>query len=153
VFYVNVLEPWIVFHHGRGSFNMWVRSIAWNNQPTSMVRFAGLLLLLLALIGPVLLPTPVLALDNASLEQGEQIFSSNCAACHMGGGNVIRANRSLTIRDLNAHLEEYQQDPLEAIEHQIEAGKNAMPSYEGKLSEAEIIAVATYVEQQAELGW
>ena len=99
-----------------------------------MVRFAGLLFLLLALIGPVLLPTPVLALDNASLEQGEQIFSSNCAACHMGGGNVIRANRSLTIRDLNAHLEEYQQDPLEAIEHQIEAGKNAMPSYEGKLS-------------------
>ena len=118
-----------------------------------MVRFAVLLFLLLALIGPVLLPTPVLALDNASLEQGEQIFSSNCAACHMGGGNVIRANRSLTIRDLNAHLEEYQQDPLEAIEHQIEAGKNAMPSYEGKLSEAEIIAVATYVEQQAELGW
>ena len=35
----------------------------------------------------------------------------------------------------------------------MEAGKNAMPSYEGKLSEAEIIAVATYVEQQAELGW
>ena len=118
-----------------------------------MVRFAGLLLLLLALIGPVLLPTPALALENASLEQGEGIFSSNCAACHMGGGNVIRANRSLKIRDLNAHLEEYQQDPLEAIEHQIEAGKNAMPSYEGKLSEAEIIAVATYVEQQAELGW
>ena len=118
-----------------------------------MVRFPGLLLLLLALIGPVLLPSPARALDNAFIEQGEQIFSSNCAACHMGGGNVIRANRSLKIRDLNAHLEEYQQDPLEAIEHQIEAGKNAMPSYEGKLSEAEIIAVATYVELQAELGW
>ena len=118
-----------------------------------MVRFAGLLLMLLVLIGPVLLPTPALALQNASLEQGEQIFSSNCAACHMGGGNVIRANRSLKIRDLNAHLEEYQEDPLEAIEHQIEAGKNAMPSYEGKLSEDEIIAVATYVELQAELGW
>ena len=119
-----------------------------------MVRLAGLLLLLLALIGPVLLPIPALALDDAFIvQEGEQIFSSNCAACHMGGGNVIRANRSLKIRDLNAHLEEYQQDPLEAIEHQIEAGKNAMPSYEGKLSESEIIAVATYVELQAELGW
>ena len=118
-----------------------------------MVRFAGLLLLLLALIGPVLLPSPARAQDNTFIEQGEQIFSSNCAACHMGGGNVIRANRSLKIRDLNTHLEEYQQDPLEAIEHQIEVGKNAMPSYEGKLSEAEIIAVATYVELQAELGW
>ena len=118
-----------------------------------MVRLAGLLLMLLALFGPVLVPTPAFALESAAIEQGEQIFSSNCAACHMGGGNVIRANRSLKIRDLNSHLEEYQQDPLEAIEHQIEAGKNAMPSYEGKLSEAEIIAVATYVEQQAELGW
>jgi len=28
-----------------------------------------------------------------------------------------------------------------------------MPSYAGKLSESEIIAVATYVEQQAEMGW
>ena len=37
----------------------------------------------------------------------------------MGGGNVIRASRTLNIRDLNAHLEEYPQDPLEAIEHQI----------------------------------
>ena len=57
------------------------------------------------------------------------------------------------MRDLNAHLDQYNQDPLIAIEQQIEEGKNAMPSYAGKLSESEIIAVATYVEQQAELGW
>ena len=117
-----------------------------------MARIAGLLLLLWTLIGPVTTPESVLAFDSA-VEQGEQIFSQNCAACHMGGGNVIRASRTLNIRDLNAHLEEYSQDPLEAIEHQIEDGKNAMPSYAGKLSESEIIAVATYVEQQAEMGW
>ena len=28
-----------------------------------------------------------------------------------------------------------------------------LPSYAGKLSESEIVAVATYVEQQAEMGW
>ena len=28
-----------------------------------------------------------------------------------------------------------------------------MPSYEGKLSEADIIDVAAYVEEQAERGW
>jgi cytochrome c6 len=117
-----------------------------------MARIAGLILLLLTLVGPTITPEPVLAFDGP-LDQGEQIFSQNCAACHMGGGNVIRASRTLNIRDLNAHLEEYPQDPLEAIEHQIEAGKNAMPSYAGKLSESEIIAVATYVEQQAEMGW
>ena len=122
-----------------------------------MARLSGLMLTLLLIVGATgLLSAPAMAIntmESSALELGEQIFNSNCAACHMGGGNVIRANRSLKIRDLNAHLEEYQQDPLEAIEHQIEAGKNAMPSYEGKLSEAEIIAVATYVEQQAELGW
>ncbi|AII43890.1 cytochrome C6 [Synechococcus sp. KORDI-100] len=117
-----------------------------------MSRITGLLVLVLALMLPFTAAQPGFAFD-ASNDRGEQIFSSNCAACHMGGGNVIRASRSLKIRDLNAHLEEYQQDPLEAIEHQIEDGKNAMPSYAGKLSEAEIIAVATYVEQQAELGW
>ena len=118
-----------------------------------MVRFAGLLFLLLALIGPVLLPTPVLALDNASLEQGEQIFSSNCAACHMGGGNVIRASRTLSQQDLQAHLESYLQDPIEAIENQIENGRNAMPAFEGKLSASDIDDVAAFVERQAEKGW
>ncbi|MAV12732.1 MAG: c-type cytochrome [Synechococcus sp. BS307-5m-G38] len=118
-----------------------------------MARAAGLILILLALIGPLQPLSPVLALDSQRMETGEQIFSSNCAACHMGGGNVIRANRTLKIRDLNAHLEEYQQDPLEALEHQIEDGMNAMPAYAGKLTEEQIIAVATYVEAQAEQGW
>ena len=117
-----------------------------------MARIAGLLTLLLALI--VVMPPqgPAFAIST-DLERGEQIFSSNCAACHMGGGTVIRASRTLKMRDLNSHLEAYQQDPLEAIEHSIEDGKNAMPAYAGELSEDDIIAVATYVEQQAELGW
>jgi cytochrome c6 len=117
-----------------------------------MARIAGLLTLLLALIVVLGPQRPALAF-SADLERGEQIFSTNCAACHMGGGNVIRASRTLKMRDLNSHLEAYQQDPLEAIEHSIEDGKNAMPAYAGKLSEDDIVAVATYVEQQAELGW
>ena len=93
------------------------------------------------------------ASTTGSIEQGEQIFAHNCAACHMGGGNVIQASRTLKIGDLNEHLDEYRQTPLEAIEHQIEDGKNAMPAYADKLSEEEIIAVATFVEHQAEQGW
>ena len=118
-----------------------------------MSSFAKLIALLLAISLPLVSASPTIALDITSLERGEQIFSSNCAACHMGGGNVIRASRSLKLRDLNAHLEEYPQDPLEALEHQIEDGKHAMPAYAGELSEEDIVAVATYVEQQAELGW
>ena len=119
-----------------------------------MARAAGLILmLLLSLSSPGLLIEPAMALDSSALEQGEQIFKSNCAACHMGGGNVIRANRTLKINDLNEHVEAYTRTPLEALEHEIEDGLNAMPGYADKLSEDEILAVASYVEQRAELGW
>ena len=122
-----------------------------------MARLSGLILTLLLIVGATGLPSaPAMALDtmeNSALERGEQIFNSNCAACHMGGGNVIRANRTLKISDLNDHVEAYSSSPLEALEHEIEDGLNAMPSYADKLSEEEIMAVATYVEQRAELGW
>ena len=119
-----------------------------------MARVAGLILTLLLMVGaPDRLSSPAMAIESSALERGEQIFNSNCAACHMGGGNVIRANRTLKISDLNDHLEAYKSTPLEALEHEIEDGLNAMPGYADKLTEEEIVAVATYVEQRAELGW
>ena len=108
------------------------------------------LALLIGLIGAL----PATAAQSGSDPgNGSQIFSANCAACHMGGGNVIRASRTLSQADLQAHLDAYSQDHLEAIEHQIEVGKNAMPPYQGKLSDADIADVAAYVEEQAERGW
>ena len=126
-----------------------------------MARLSGLMLTLLLIVGATgLLSAPAMAMamamdtmESSALERGEQIFNSNCAACHMGGGNVIRANRTLKISDLNDHVEAYSSSPLEALEHEIEDGLNAMPSYADKLSEEEIMAVATYVEQRAELDW
>ncbi len=126
-----------------------------------MARLSGLILTLLLIVGATgLLSAPAMAMamamdtmESSALERGEQIFNSNCAACHMGGGNVIRANRTLKISDLNDHVEAYSSSPLEALEHEIEDGLNAMPSYADKLSEEEIMAVATYVELRAELGW
>ena len=119
-----------------------------------MARLSGLMLTLLLIVGATgLLSAPAMAMESSALERGEQIFNSNCAACHMGGGNVIRANRTLKISDLNDHVEAYSSSPLEALEHEIEDGLNAMPSYADTLSEEEIMAVATYVEQRAELGW
>ena len=76
-----------------------------------MARLSGLILTLLLVVGATgLLSAPAMAMDtmeSSALEQGEQIFNSNCAACHMGGGNVIRANRTLKISDLNDHVEAY----------------------------------------------
>ena len=117
-----------------------------------MRRLAKLLATITAVVALSIAPAAQ-ASTTGSIEQGEQIFAHNCAACHMGGSNVIQASRTLKIGDLNEHLDEYRQTPLEAIEHQIEDGKNAMPAYADKLSEEEIIAVATFVEHQAEQGW
>ena len=115
-----------------------------------MARLSGLMLTLLLVVGATgLLSAPAMAMamdtmENSALERGEQIFNSNCAACHMGGGNVIRANRTLKISDLNDHVEAYSSSPLEALEHEIEDGLNAMPSYADKLSEEEIMACLLY---------
>jgi cytochrome c6 len=98
-------------------------------------------------------PTFAASAAALDLEHGGQLFSANCAACHMGGGNVISASKTLSQSDLQAHLNEYGDDHIEAIEHQIENGKNAMPSFVGKLSEQDIIDVAAYVELRAEKGW
>ena len=53
-----------------------------------MRRLFSLIALCLAL---VLGAAPSFAADVA---HGGQIFSANCAACHMGGGNVVNAERT-----------------------------------------------------------
>lgn len=55
---------------------------------------------LVALIG-FMMPSFAFAED---LAHGEQVFSANCAACHMGGGNVVNGQRTLKQDDLKAYL-------------------------------------------------
>ena len=90
--------------------------------------------------------TPALAGDAAS---GGKIFSANCAACHAGGRNVVSAAKTLQ-KDA---LEKYEMNSIEAITYQVNNGKNAMPAFKGRLTEAQIEDVATYVLSQAESGW
>lgn len=80
---------------------------------------------------------------------GSKIFSANCAACHLGGNNVIMANKTLK----KEALDKYGVNSLEAIINQVKKGKNAMPAFGGRLSDKQIEDVATYVLQQAEKGW
>ena len=90
--------------------------------------------------------TPALAGDVAS---GGKIFSANCAACHAGGRNVVNAAKTLQ-KDA---LEKYEMNSIEAITYQVNNGKNAMPAFKGRLTDAQIEDVATYVLSQAENGW
>lgn len=90
--------------------------------------------------------SPALAGDAAS---GAKVFSANCAACHMGGGNVVMANKTLK-KDA---LAKYEMNSLEKITYQVKNGKNAMPAFGGRLSDKQIEDVATYVLDQSEKGW
>lgn len=90
--------------------------------------------------------TPALAGDAAS---GAKIFSANCAACHAGGRNLISGAKTLQKED----LDKYEMNSLDAIVNQVKKGKNAMPAFFSRLSDAQIEDVATYVLSQAEQGW
>ena len=94
----------------------------------------------------MLIANPALAGDTAS---GAKIFSANCAACHAGGRNVINGAKTLK-KDA---LEKYEMNSLDAITYQVNNGKNAMPAFKGRLTDAQIDDVATYVLSQSEAGW
>lgn len=111
----------------------------------AMKRLLLIALLVMALVGTI--PTPAaLAADGAD---GAKVFTTNCAACHIGGGNVVNGAKTLK----KAALEQYQMDSLKAIQSQVLNGKNAMPAFKGRLTEAQIENVASYVLSQAEKGW
>lgn len=93
------------------------------------------------------LGSPALAADEAP--NGAKLFGAICAACHMGGGNVVMANKTLK-KDA---LAKYEMNSLEKITNQVKKGKNAMPAFGNKLSDKEIEAVATYVLEQSQKGW
>lgn len=112
-----------------------------------MRRLLSLFALCLAL---VLGAAPSFAADAA---HGGQLFSANCAACHMGGGNVVNAERTLKAEALEAYLANYSSDHESAIAYQVTNGKNAMPAFGGKLSETDIADVASYIEEMAAKGW
>jgi len=85
----------------------------------------------------------------ADLADGAKVFSNNCASCHMGGNNVV--NRAKTLKQ--GDLEKYDMASLEAIKYQVTNGKLAMPAFKGRLSEAQIENVASYVLDKAASGW
>jgi cytochrome c6 len=92
------------------------------------------------------LGSPALAADAAL---GAKVFSANCAACHMGGNNVVMANKTLK----KEALEQFSMYSADAIMTQVTNGKNAMPAFGGRLGADEIANVAAYVLSQADKGW
>ena len=112
-----------------------------------MRKNTSLLLLALATVAALFLGNfPAIAIQT---HHGGEIFSHNCAACHLGGGNIV-------IHEKNLHLSalvKYHMNSVNAIAHQVKHGKKAMPAYKGHLSDFQIEEVASYVLKQARKGW
>ncbi|AFY57916.1 cytochrome c, mono- and diheme variants family [Rivularia sp. PCC 7116] len=85
----------------------------------------------------------------ADAAAGGAVFNANCASCHAGGRNLVNAQKTLS----KADLEKYDMYSIEAITNQVTNGKNAMPAFKGRLSDAQIQDVAAYVLSKAEAGW
>jgi mono/diheme cytochrome c family protein len=68
---------------------------------------------------------------------GKTLFTGNCGSCH----TLTKAGTS---GQVGPPLDDIQTDRA-AIERQVRDGGGAMPAFKGKLSDAEIKAIAAYV--------
>ncbi len=89
---------------------------------------------------------PVLAADTTN---GAEIFSVQCAGCHVNGGNIIRRGNTLKLKALKRN----KVDSLDAIASLVTNGKNNMSAFKDRLSAKEIEDVSAYVLEQAEKNW
>jgi mono/diheme cytochrome c family protein len=72
---------------------------------------------------------------------GEAVFTENCGGCH----TLAAAGTNGTT---GPNLDELKPD-MATVEEQVRTGGGGMPAFEGQLSDAEIMAVAEYVAQNA----
>lgn len=77
-------------------------------------------------------------------EDAAGLYKLKCAACHGadGTGNTP-VGKSMKIRDF--HSPDVQKQTDEQLTDMISAGKGAMPSYKGKLTDAEIKSLVGYI--------
>mmetsp|Transcript_9952 Transcript_9952/g.14122 ORF Transcript_9952/g.14122 Transcript_9952/m.14122 type:complete len:166 (+) Transcript_9952:53-550(+) len=94
------------------------------------------------LLAAVVTAGPVKAAD---IENGEAIFTGNCAACHAGGNNTVVPEKKLKKDALVA----YDKFAVDKIITQVTNGNGQMPAFGDKLAPDDIEDVASYVFDQA----
>jgi mono/diheme cytochrome c family protein len=78
--------------------------------------------------------------QNASAE-GKQVFNQNCKGCHTLQDAGATGSVGPNLDDLKP--------PKATVVRQVENGGGPMPAFKGKLTDAQIDAVATYVSSVA----
>jgi cytochrome c6 len=81
-------------------------------------------------------------LPAAEQAAGAAVFKARCASCHANGGNIIRKDKTLSKKDLEANNIRSEEDILRLIRNP----GPAMPKYDQKmLSDEDGRAVARYI--------
>jgi mono/diheme cytochrome c family protein len=94
----------------------------------------------------VLLVLAILAIPVASwaADEGADLFSAKCAACHGKAGDAESAMaKKMNIKPLSSA--EVQKKSDADLTNIISKGKEKMPSYEGKLSPDQIKSLVAYI--------
>ena len=119
--------------------------------PTHLKKLLGATILILTLVFVGIGSTPQTALADTTTKPATaaEVFSVNCAGCHINGSNIIRRGKNLKQKA----LKKYKMDSIANIANLVTNGKNIMPSYKDRLSEQQIIDVSAYVLSQAETDW
>jgi mono/diheme cytochrome c family protein len=87
-------------------------------------------------------PAKTTAEDTHALaRQGKQVFAANCGGCH----TLAAAHTSGTV---GPNLDRLKPSQL-VVESQVSGGGASMPAFKGRLTTAQITAVATYVSGAA----
>ncbi|NEO94200.1 MAG: c-type cytochrome [Moorea sp. SIO3G5] len=89
---------------------------------------------------------PDSALAAGNPKNGKAVFNANCNACHMGGKNLVKHEKTLKKSD----LQKYGMYSAAKIITQVTNGKGSMPSFRGRLKTQQIEDVAAYVLDQAD---
>ncbi len=82
--------------------------------------------------------------QEVDLDEGAQVFSQNCSACHAGGKNSVNPDKTLQWED----LDHYKKDSVEKIMYQVRNGAGAMPAFDD-LTDDEVTNVANFVLNQS----
>ena len=113
------------------------------------ILIATLLILILAFVQIATNSQMALAAITPATATAAEVFSANCAGCHINGGNIIKRGKNLKQKA----LKKYGMDSIANISNLVTNGKGIMPAYKARLSEQQIIDVSAYVLSQAEIDW
>jgi len=117
--------------------------------PTQFKKLLAATLLILTLAFVEITSNSQMAIADTATNPAAEVFSANCAGCHINGGNIIRRGKNLKQKA----LKKYGMDSIANISNLVTNGKGIMPAYKDRLSEQQIIDVSAYVLSQAETDW